>query len=203
MRSGGNTGSGVRTGRAGKLFWRRSEVEEEYRGFDGLVKVIGRLRAPDGCPWDRAQTHGSLKAACIEEAAEVVGAINHYEETGKGENLKEELGDLLMQVVLHSVIAEEEGLFTLEDVIGGITEKMIRRHPHVFGDETFSATTAGEMSRAWDDIKKREKKEGSEEQELEERAYLEKAFEEGILLIERAQERKGFVPGIPEEMRKA
>ena len=80
----------------------------------------------------RAQTHASLKRTCIEEAAEVICGINILERTGDPDNLKEELGDLLMQVVMHARIAEEEGLFTMDDVIQSITDKMIRRHPHVF-----------------------------------------------------------------------
>ena len=79
--------------------------------FEELENVIARLRAPDGCPWDRAQTHMSLKNTCIEEAAEVICGINILDQTGDADNLKEELGDLLMQVVLHARIAEEEGLF--------------------------------------------------------------------------------------------
>jgi len=110
-----------------------SETEESAAlAFTELVETIRQLRAPDGCPWDRAQTHESLKAACIEEAAEVVCGINILSKTGKSDSLKEELGDLLLQVLMHSLIAEEEGLFTLEDVIHTIDEKMIRRHPHVF-----------------------------------------------------------------------
>ncbi|MBQ5340502.1 MAG: hypothetical protein J6W57_00655, partial [Oscillospiraceae bacterium] len=102
--------------------------------FDKLKSIIARLRAEDGCPWDREQTHASLKPGCIEEAAEVICGINVLEATGNAENLKEELGDLLLQVMMHAQIAEEEGLFTMEDVLKGISEKMIRRHPHVFGD---------------------------------------------------------------------
>ncbi|MBR2730251.1 MAG: hypothetical protein IKD92_10415 [Lachnospiraceae bacterium] len=110
-----------------------SETEESAAlAFTELVETIRQLRAPDGCPWDRAQTHESLKAACIEEAAEVVCGINILSKTGKSDSLKEELGDLLLQVLMHSLIAEEEGFFTLEDVIHTIDEKMIRRHPHVF-----------------------------------------------------------------------
>ena len=110
-----------------------SETEESAAlAFTELVETIRQLRAPDGCPWDRAQTHESLKAACIEEAAEVVCDINILSKTGKSDSLKEELGDLLLQVLMHSLIAEEEGFFTLEDVIHTIDEKMIRRHPHVF-----------------------------------------------------------------------
>ena len=119
-------------------------MNENYNPLDKelnrLVQVIARLRAEDGCPWDREQTHGSLKAACVEEAAEVVGGINILEQTGNAENLKEELGDLLLQVVMHAQIAKEEGLFTLEDVMRGITDKMIRRHPHVFGATAVSGS---------------------------------------------------------------
>ena len=103
--------------------------------FEEFQKVIARLRAPDGCPWDREQSHESLKPACIEEAAEVLCGINILAETGNPDNLKEELGDLLLQIVMHAQIAEEEGLFTMDDVIRGVREKMIRRHPHVFGEE--------------------------------------------------------------------
>lgn len=104
--------------------------------MEELLETVAKLRAPDGCPWDRVQTHESLKAACVEEAAEVVSAINILSETGRAQALKEELGDLLLQVVMHAQIAEEEGLFTMEDVIQGVNEKMIRRHPHVFGEKS-------------------------------------------------------------------
>lgn len=107
------------------------------RAMEEFLQTVARLRSPDGCPWDRAQTHESLKAACVEESAEVVCGINILSETGRPQSLKEELGDLLLQVVMHAQIAEEEGLFTMEDVIRGINEKMIRRHPHVFGEESF------------------------------------------------------------------
>ena len=101
-----------------------------------LEHTVARLRAPDGCPWDRVQTHESIKAACVEEAAEVLCGINILSETGDPRSLREELGDLLFQVVMHAQMAEEEGLFTLEDVIRGVNEKMLRRHPHVFGEES-------------------------------------------------------------------
>lgn len=150
-----------------------------------LVQVIAILRAEDGCPWDREQTHTSLKSACVEEAAEVIGGINILESTGNAENLKEELGDLLLQVVMHAQIAKEEGLFTLEDVIHGITEKMIRRHPHVFGTTDISGSEQVPVS--WAEIKKKEK-EGKEWME----AYLPGAFDEAEELIEVAKKRKGF-----------
>ena len=103
--------------------------------IDRLKSIVEKLRAKDGCPWDRAQTHESLKPACIEEAAEVVCGINILTETGNAENLREELGDLLLQVMFHAVLAEEEGLFTFDDVAKTVADKMVRRHPHVFGGE--------------------------------------------------------------------
>lgn len=153
--------------------------------FEELENIIARLRAPDGCPWDREQTHSSLKAACIEEAAEVVCGINILEDTGNSDNLKEELGDLLLLIVMHAQIAEEEGLFTMDDVICGISEKMIRRHPHVFGEET--ASDSGEVLDKWNAIKKQEKT-GKEWMEN----YLPDAFNEAEELIGKARERKGF-----------
>ena len=114
----------------------RKSSEMATEAMEELMQTVERLRAPDGCPWDRAQTHESLKAACVEEAAEVVSGINILSETGRAQSLMEELGDLLLQVVMHAQIAEEEGLFTMEDVIRGINRKMIRRHPHVFGEES-------------------------------------------------------------------
>ena len=120
--------------------------------FDELKEVVRRLRAEDGCPWDREQTHGSLKAPVIEEAAEVICGINIYEQTGNAENLKEELGDLLLQVIMQAQIAEEEGIFSLDDVVRGITEKMIRRHPHVFGNA--NVRDAEEVLVNWEEIKR-------------------------------------------------
>ena len=108
---------------------------------------------------------------------------NLVEETGDPENLKEELGDLLLQVMMHACIAEEEGLFAIEDVVKGITEKMIRRHPHVFGDVTVS--DSGEVLRNWEDIKKQEKI-----GKVDDKEYLMDAFDESQRLIETARERK-------------
>lgn len=151
--------------------------------FDELKKVIAQLRAPGGCPWDREQTHESLKPSCIEEAAEVICGVNVLSETGNPENLKEELGDLLLQIMMHAEIAEEEGIFTIDDVIKGITEKMIRRHPHVFGDTKVSGS--GEVLKNWEDIKAREKEGKTDVTE-----YLPRAFDESIELIEVARKRK-------------
>lgn len=153
--------------------------------FEEFQKIIARLRAKDGCPWDREQTHTSLKPACIEEAAEVICGINILEETGDAENLQEELGDLLLLIVMHAQIAAEEGLFTMDDVIQGISDKMIRRHPHVFGEAVVS--DSGEVLTQWSDIKKQEKA-GKEWTE----SYLPEAFEEAKELIDVAKRRKGL-----------
>lgn len=153
--------------------------------FEEFEDIIARLREPDGCPWDREQTHMSLKKPCIEEAAEVICGINILEKTGDAENLKEELGDLLLQVVMHAQIAKEEGLFTMDDVIQTVIDKMVRRHPHVFGEAVVS--DSGEVLTRWDEIKKQEKagKEWTEN-------YLPEAFEEAKELIDKAAERKGY-----------
>ncbi len=154
--------------------------------FDEFKEIIRRLRAEDGCPWDREQTHETLKAACIEEAAEVICGINVYEQTGNPDNLKEELGDLLLQVVMHAQIAEEEGLFTMDDVICTIRDKMIRRHPHVFGSA--EARNSEEVLLRWEEIKAKEK-EGKESVD----AFLPGAFDEAEQLINKARIRKGYI----------
>lgn len=114
--------------------------------FEKLVDLIARLRAPGGCPWDREQTHESLKPMMLEEAYEVVEAID----TGD-EELAGELGDLMLQVVFHSQIATEENRFTIREVIERVSSKMIRRHPHVFGDDR--AENADEVLRNWEALK--------------------------------------------------
>jgi MazG family protein len=115
--------------------------------FHELVKLVSRLRAPGGCPWDREQTHDTLKPMMIEEAYEAVEAID----TGNDEELIGELGDLLLQVVFHSEIANEANRFNVADVISRVASKMIRRHPHVFGDD--KAETADDVLRSWEAIK--------------------------------------------------
>ncbi len=119
--------------------------------FAGLVAVQARLRAPGGCPWDREQTHSSLRTYLVEEAYEVLDAI----ETGNSKELAEELGDLLLQVLFHADLARESDAFDISDVITGIHDKMVRRHPHVFGN--VKAETAGEVLRNWAQLKAKEK----------------------------------------------
>ena len=153
--------------------------------IERLKEIVENLRSEDGCSWDKVQTHSSLKTECIEEAAEVIGGINILEKTGDATNLKEELGDLLLQVMFHSVIAEEEGLFTFEDVAKTISDKMIRRHPHVFGEMKYASEE--ELHKAWAEIKKKEK--AGREWEAD---YLEDAMNEASELIDKAKKRKGF-----------
>lgn len=119
--------------------------------LEKLVDLIGVLRSENGCPWDRAQTHSSLRPNMLEEAYEAVDAIN----SGDMKHLKEELGDVLLQVILHSQIASEEKAFDIEDVAKGLHDKIIHRHPHVFGD--VKVTSAEEALKSWDNIKKAEK----------------------------------------------
>jgi MazG family protein len=119
--------------------------------FEDLAAVQARLRAPGGCPWDRLQTHSTLRTYLIEEAYEVLDAI----ERGSPQDLAEELGDLLLQVLFHADLAREAGTFDITDVITGIHNKMVRRHPHVFGN--VKADTPGEVLKNWAQIKAKEK----------------------------------------------
>lgn len=124
--------------------------------YEELLDIIKMLRSENGCPWDKVQTHESLKPCMMEEAAELLASIRIYHQTGNPENMIEELGDVLLQVVMHAQIASEEGLFTMEDVVNEVSQKMVRRHPHVFG--TGSADTPDEVLVNWEEIKKEEKK---------------------------------------------
>ena len=153
--------------------------------IDRLKEIVEKLRSKEGCSWDRAQTHESLKPTCIEEAAEVISGINILEETGDAEDLKEELGDLLLQVMFHAVIAEEEGLFTFDDVAKAVSDKMVRRHPHVFAGRSYASEEA--LYADWAEIKRQEK-EGREWTA----GYLPGALREAHALLDRAAERKGL-----------
>jgi len=119
--------------------------------FDRLCEIVAQLRAPDGCPWDREQTHESLLPALIEEAYEVAGAVRAKDDA----NFREELGDLLLLIVMHAEIAQETGRFKIDSVIGDVTEKLIRRHPHVFGKS--DARDSGAVLKQWESIKRAEK----------------------------------------------
>jgi MazG family protein len=126
------------------------------RSFDELIAIMARLRAPGGCPWDREQTYGSLSQYLLEEAYETFDAIHEAEASGDTSNLKEELGDLLLQVVFHSTIGAEKGDFTIDDVAGGVAQKLVLRHPHVFGDEKLES--ASDVLDNWDKLKADERR---------------------------------------------
>ena len=119
--------------------------------FNKLCEIVAKLRAPGGCPWDREQTHESLLPQLMEEAYEVAGAVRAKDDA----NFREELGDLLLLIVMHAEIAQETGRFKIDNVIGDVTEKLIRRHPHVFG--TSDARDSGAVLKQWESIKRAEK----------------------------------------------
>ena len=121
----------------------------QHPHFDAFVDTIAALRAPDGCPWDREQTHKSITKNMIEEAYEAVDAI----EANDIPHMREELGDVLLQVILQSQIAEEAGEFSIDDVCQEVNEKIIRRHPHVFGDQKVEGLGASEVLDIWDKVK--------------------------------------------------
>jgi MazG family protein len=141
-----------RTSGAGRRAARESTLLTTGEWFEKLAAVQARLRAPDGCPWDREQTHASLRTYLIEEAYEVLEAL----ESGDDGKFREEMGDLLLQIVFHSEIAKEEGRFTVADVIREVHDKMVRRHPHVFGEKR--AKDAAEVLKNWEQIKKEERR---------------------------------------------
>lgn len=128
-----------------------SKHEFSAEPVERLRQIVARLRAPDGCPWDQEQTHASLRTALVEETYEVLAAIDASDDA----NLREELGDLLLHVVMHSQMASERGVFDFDAVAAEIGDKMIRRHPHVFGDDRATDSTA--VLRRWEEIKRAEK----------------------------------------------
>ncbi len=126
------------------------------KNFDELTAVMTRLRAPGGCPWDAEQTYESLAQYLLEECYEAFDAIQEAAQTGETHNLKEELGDVLLQVIFHSTIAKERGDFTIDEVVKGVTEKLILRHPHVFGEKNLE--TAQDVLDNWDELKSAQQK---------------------------------------------
>ena len=151
---------------------------DEFRG------VVKKLRAKDGCPWDSVQTLSTLKTCLVEEAAEVVCGVNIYDQAGDGENLKEELGDLLFIIMLMSEIATEEEMFEFEDIVNGIKEKMIRRHPKIFTDG--DTVNLEKEVKTWAQIKEQEKA----KKKLKEEVYLKPAMLETKELVDKAIARK-------------
>ncbi len=136
------------------------ELKKDKYNFDEFVEIIARLRAPDGCPWDREQTHESIRKSMIEEAYELVEAIDSQ----KPEKIADESGDVLLQVVLHAQIAKDNGEYDINDVTDAVCRKMIHRHPHVFGEVNVS--DSDEVIKNWDAIKRADRKQGSIADEL-------------------------------------
>ena len=137
------------------------ENTDKKKSFQDLCDIIARLRAPDGCPWDREQTHQSLKRHMIEEAYEAAETFD----SGDGMKMADELGDVLLQVVLHAQIGAETGEFTIDDVTDAVCNKMIVRHPHIFGDKHLD--TSEKVLDEWEEIKRRERGQKTLYQEME------------------------------------
>ena len=136
----------------------RAGAPAEHPEMDRLVRTLWLLRQPDGCPWDRVQTHESIRANMIEEAYEAVETIDRADDA----HLMEELGDVLEQVLLHAQIAEDRGAFGIDDIARGLNEKLVRRHPHVFGKS--SAGNAEEALDSWDEVKRDERAAAGEDE---------------------------------------
>ena len=128
---------------------------ENLDKFETLMAILARLRAPAGCPWDRQQTHASLREFLLAECYEALEALDE----GSSDKLRDELGDLLLQIVFHAQIAAEAGEFKMDDVIGRINAKLIHRHPHIFGST--KAATAEEVAHNWEELKRREREKGA------------------------------------------
>ena len=131
----------------------KRELKDKY-DLEELRAIVAELRGPEGCPWDRDQDYDSLKVTLRDETQEVLDAVDHRDR----ENLQEELGDLLLQVIFYAQLAAEDGYFTLDDVMTGLGRKLVRRHPHVFGDA--KANTPEEALALWREVKRREREEG-------------------------------------------
>jgi len=136
---------------AGPTLPKLTPPDPQSAGIDQLVEIVAKLRGPGGCPWDREQTHATLRSGLLEEAYEVVDAIDEADDA----NLREELGDLLLQSVFHAQIAREEGRFDFDAVAREIAAKLVRRHPHVFGEDSCADSAA--VLQRWDEIKRAEK----------------------------------------------
>ena len=148
-----NIPQSIRIEKLNKVVIQQLEILENNKNLEELISVIAKLRAPDGCPWDREQTHKSIRSNMIEEVYEYLEAVDADDFDG----MREELGDVLMQVVFHARMAQEAGRFDLQDVIDEVVDKLIRRHPHVFGDT--HVENSDDVLVNWEAIKKQEKQE--------------------------------------------
>ncbi len=152
--------------------------------FDDLVALMARLRSPEGCPWDREQTYATLAPMLLEEAYEAFEAVEEARE-GRPAELRDELGDLLFQIVFYAQVAAERGEFTVADVTEAIHSKMVRRHPHVFGDER--AEDAAEVLRNWEAIKAEEKRAAGKDSQAKEASLLDGVSRKAPALMEAHQ----------------
>ncbi|HEV7890175.1 MAG TPA: nucleoside triphosphate pyrophosphohydrolase [Pyrinomonadaceae bacterium] len=152
--------------------------------FQDLVALMSRLRSPDGCPWDREQTYATLAPMLLEEAYEAFEAVEDARE-GRPENLREELGDLLFQIVFYAQVARERGEFTIDDVTDAIHSKMVRRHPHVFGDATVRDNE--ELLRNWEAMKAEEKRAAGKVEEDSDSSLLDGVSSKAPALMEAHQ----------------
>ena len=152
--------------------------------FDDLVALMARLRSPEGCPWDREQTYETLAPMLLEEAYEAFEAVEDARE-GRPENLREELGDLLFQIVFYAQVARERGEFTIDDVTDAIHSKMVRRHPHVFGDVTVRDNE--ELLRNWEALKAEEKRAAGEGEDEADASLLDGVSSKAPALMEAHQ----------------
>ncbi len=152
--------------------------------FEEFRQIVAALRAENGCPWDRAQTMESLKVCMINEMTEALAAIDLYQISSDAENLCEELGDVLLQVVLLAQIAAEKDLFTIEDVVSGISQKMIRRHPHVFATDS-DRPGQEEVPGRWEEIKRLEKQNRTPDQKRMEQEAFRRAAQDVMHHLEK------------------
>ncbi|MBR4438997.1 MAG: nucleoside triphosphate pyrophosphohydrolase [Clostridia bacterium] len=167
-------------------------IKDKY-AFQDLVDIMALLRSPGGCPWDREQTHESIRKNFIEETYEACEAIDNHDTA----NLREELGDVLLQVLFHAQMEKEEGRFDIGDVIDEVCKKLVVRHPHIFGDVT--AETADKVLENWEDIKIRTKGQTEGKKRLEDVPKSLPALMRGYKVVKRA-EKAGADLGAPEDV---
>ncbi len=161
-----------------------SKLKHPLASFDDLVALMARLRSPEGCPWDREQTYATLAPMLLEEAYEAFEAVEDARE-GRPANLRDELGDLLFQIVFYAQVAKERGEFSIQDVTDAIHSKMVRRHPHVFGDA--QANDAAEVLRNWEAIKAEEKRARGNADQAKESSLLDGVSSKAPALMEAHQ----------------
>ena len=163
------------------------------KNFYDFCKIVEKLRSPDGCPWDREQTHETLRKHLLEEAYEAYDAIEDNDPV----KMADELGDVLLQIVMHAQVGKEEGTFDIDDVTDSVSRKMIERHPHVFGDVTVE--NSEQVLRNWEDIKKKQRGQKKTYESMEDVTRSLPALYRASKIIDKAQ-KGGFVDKVPKEV---